>query len=151
MVPFFTKQIVSSTFRFQNVIYLVKSGRSGFSSWIIKMSADNLRKCLLECRDEILFFYQNLRSIWLLFSIMFSLLVILFIIKLYARINTFKYFDNLLICGYFVSSVKIMKMYSKKDLFSFNHMLCSYNLPFLYGTLILAHFSHVNTQMPRRN
>ena len=49
-----------------------------------------LCKCLLECRDEILVFYQNLRSIWLLFSVMFSLLVILFIIKLYARMNTFK-------------------------------------------------------------
>ena len=41
----------------------------------------SLRKCLLECRDETLVFYQSLRSIWLLFSIMFSLLVILFISK----------------------------------------------------------------------
>ena len=39
-----------------------------------------LRKCLLECRDKTLDFYQNLRSIWLLSSIMLSLLVILFII-----------------------------------------------------------------------
>ena len=51
-------------------------------------------KCLLECRDEILVFYQNLRFIWLLFSIMFSLLVILFIIKLYDRMNTFKYINK---------------------------------------------------------
>ena len=35
------------------------------------------RDILLECRDKVLVFYQNLRSIWLLFSIMFSLLVIL--------------------------------------------------------------------------
>ena len=51
-------------------------------------------KCLLECRGEILVFYQNLRSIWLLFSIMFSLLVILFIIKLYDRMNAFKYINK---------------------------------------------------------
>ena len=38
MVPIFTKQIVSSTYRFQNVIYLTKLGRSEFSSSIIKMS-----------------------------------------------------------------------------------------------------------------
>ena len=51
-------------------------------------------KCLLECRGEILVFYQNLRSIWLLFSMMFSLLVILFIVKLYDRMNTFKYINK---------------------------------------------------------
>ena len=39
MVLFFTKQIVSSTYRFQNVIYLIKLGTSEFSSSIIKMSA----------------------------------------------------------------------------------------------------------------
>ena len=50
-----------------------------------------LRKCFLECRDEMLVIYQKLSSIWLLFSIMFSLLVILFIIKFYAQMNTFTY------------------------------------------------------------
>ena len=48
----------------------------------------------MECRDEILSFYQNLRSIWLLFPTMFLLLAILFIIKFYARMNTFNQFNN---------------------------------------------------------
>ena len=34
VVPIFTKQIVSSTYRFQNVIYLVNFGKSEFSSSI---------------------------------------------------------------------------------------------------------------------
>ena len=38
VVPIFTKQIVSSTYRFPNVIYLVNVGRSQFSSSVIKMS-----------------------------------------------------------------------------------------------------------------
>ena len=38
VVPIFKKQIATSTYRFQNVIYLVKLGRSQFSSSIIKMS-----------------------------------------------------------------------------------------------------------------
>ena len=37
MISIFTKQIVSSTYRFQNVLNLVKLGRSEFSSSIIKM------------------------------------------------------------------------------------------------------------------
>ena len=41
----------------------------------------------LGLQRQILVFYQNLRSIWLLFSIMFSLLVFLFIIELYAQMN----------------------------------------------------------------
>ena len=36
VVPNFTKQTVSSTYCFENVIYFVKSGRSELSSWIIK-------------------------------------------------------------------------------------------------------------------
>ena len=39
VVPIFTKQIVSSTYCFQNVIYLTKLGKSQFSNSIIKMSA----------------------------------------------------------------------------------------------------------------
>ena len=41
----------------------------------------SLRKCLLECRDETLVFLPKFKIYWLLFSIMFSLLVILFISK----------------------------------------------------------------------
>ena len=44
-----------------------------------------------------------------------------------------------------------MTMHNKKFFFSFNHILYSYSLPFLYGTLASAYFPHVNTQMPRRN
>ena len=39
-------------------------------------------------------FLSNLKSIWLLFSIISLLLVILFIIKLYTRMNTFKYINK---------------------------------------------------------
>ena len=39
----------------------------------------------MECRDEVLVFYQNLRSIWLLFSTKFLLLVIL-CINLYTMV-----------------------------------------------------------------
>ena len=48
-----------------------------------------LCKCLLECKDEILVFTSFTSLV--LISTMVALLVILFIIKLYARNNTFKY------------------------------------------------------------
>ena len=53
------------------------------------MNKEILCKCLLECKDEILVF-TNFTSL-VLISTMIALLVILFIIKLYARNNTFKY------------------------------------------------------------
>ena len=51
--------------------------------------------------------------------------------------------------GYYTSSVKIMTKYRKKDFFSFNHILFSYNLPFIYGTVTSADFPFINTQMLR--
>ena len=48
-------------------------------------------------------------------------------------------------------SVKIMTKYIEKDLFSFNHILCLYILPFIYSTLNSAHFDHANTQMLLNN
>ena len=35
--------------------------------------------------------------------------------------------------------------------FSFNHILCSHVLPFIYNKLKSVHFPHVNTQMPCHN
>ena len=54
----------------------------------VKTKSHLLCKCLLECKDEILVF-TNFTSL-VLISTMIALLVILFIIKLYARNNTFK-------------------------------------------------------------
>ena len=34
------------------------------------------------------------------------------------------YFNNILMTGYYISSVKIMAKYNKKDFFSLNHILC---------------------------
>ena len=58
-------------------------------------------------------FLPNIRSIWLLFSIMFSLLVILFIIKLYARMNTFKYISFLfhISSHFYLNSLSIIKFF----------------------------------------
>ena len=53
------------------------------------MNKEILCKCLLECKDEILVF-TNFTSL-VLISTMIARLVILFIIRLYARNNTFKY------------------------------------------------------------
>ena len=49
------------------------------------------------------------------------------------------HFNNLLISGYYILSVKIMIRYGEKD------------LSFLYRRLRSAHFNHVHTQMLRRN
>ena len=54
----------------------------------IYVNKEILCKCLLECKDEILVF-TNFTSL-ILISTMIALLVILFIIKLYTRNNTFK-------------------------------------------------------------
>ena len=54
----------------------------------VKTKSHLLCKCLLECKDKILVF-TNFTSL-VLISTMIALLVILFIIKLYARNNTFK-------------------------------------------------------------
>ena len=51
------------------------------------MNKEILCKCLLECKDEILVF-TNFTSL-VLISTMIALVVALFIIKLYARNNTF--------------------------------------------------------------
>ena len=63
------------------------------SIWIKKILYVNkeiLYKCLLECKDEILIFINFTSLVFI--STMIALLVILFIIKLYARNNTFKYY-----------------------------------------------------------
>ena len=55
------------------------------------MNKEILCKCLLECKDEILVF-TNFTSL-VLISTMIALLVILFIIKLYAQNNTSKIYN----------------------------------------------------------
>ena len=61
----------------------------------VKLVKTNICKCLLERKDEILVF-TNFTSL-VLISTMIALLVILFIIKLYARNNTFKYIMEVII------------------------------------------------------
>lgn len=54
---------------------------------------------------------------------------------------------------YILISIKVTIKYSKKDfLFSFNRILCSYVLLFIYITLTSAQFLHAkNQRMPGRN
>ena len=61
----------------------------------VKLVKTNICKCLLERKDEILVF-TNFTSL-VLISTMIALLVILFIIKLHARNNTFKYIMEVII------------------------------------------------------